>query len=767
MHPDKQFRLLHLDGNLKIKPFDTLVEGTAKFSFRVFYNTLDSMIFSTPELKITKVLVDGMSAYFRTSGNSTVIAIPFTMQPLSDHSITFIYTAKPTDGLYFTGWNDPKQLKRKQVWAHRPDHWLPYTDGIITVNMQITTDERYKVFNNGVRTKVIQNPDHTKTWHYSMLHPHPFFSTSLVIGNYEYLTMKTQGGLPLELWYYPDCMTHAEPTYRFTPEMFNYFEEEFGFTYPYELYREAPVIDYMYGAMETTTSTIFGDYLMVDKRGFMGRNYINVNAHELAHQWFGNYISHLKTQDIWLTESFATYWAKKFEEHIFGEDYYQDVRNKELAEALEASKHDNYGVGHGSGGRARWYPKGSLVLDMLRDILGEDGFRASVKLYLESFPFQQAETSDFLQCIRKATGKSLEWFFEEWIYRGGEPEFRVSYEKVRNAAQQSMTRLRVEQVHATDDVTGLFKMPVDVEVHYTDGTVGSKTQWISEKQEIIDIPNSSDKEIDFVLFDPGRKLLKKMTFERSYRELISQARHAANMIDRYDALIALRGFPASQKLDALLEIYTKEHYHLNKGEIISQLASIESQRVADFIVRAIKDPDDKVRLAVAQNLKKIPFALKDNYEVLLSDSAFLTVELALSNLCSSFPDEINRYLDLTKQELGWRGRNIRVRWLEIAIQSGHKEFERELLDYTGESYEFETRINAAVTLKRLNLLDETAALNLMQGMNHWNYKIRNACSDALKYFYTQHTYRKMIDKAAEMYPDDQGKTLEKIRTANQ
>lgn len=80
-------------------------------------------------------------------------------------------------------------------------------------------------------------------------------------------------------------------------------------------------------------------------------------------------------KDLWLTETFATYWAKRFEEHIFGEDYHEEVRNKELAETLEAALHDNYAVGHYMGGRNRWYPKGSLVMDMLRDVLGDENFR--------------------------------------------------------------------------------------------------------------------------------------------------------------------------------------------------------------------------------------------------------------------------------------------------------------------------------------------------------------------------------------------------------
>ncbi|MEI6062331.1 MAG: M1 family metallopeptidase [Bacteroidota bacterium] len=763
---DRNIELSHLDALLIIKPYDTLVAGKADFTFKTLTENTDSIVFSVPELNISKININGQNCGFRIRGSEVSIYPPAKLSWLSINSITFEYTAKPTDGLYFVGWNDPKQLKRKQIWAHRPDHWLPYIAGIITVDMAITVDERYKVFNNGVREKVTENSDHTKTWFYKMGHPHPFFSTCLVIGDYDYSAMQTKRGLPLELWYYPDWKNHLEPTFRYMPEMFEYFESEFGVNYPWEVYKEAPVIDYMYGAMETTTSTIFGDYLMVDARGFKGRNYINVNAHELAHQWFGNYLSHLKNQDVWLTESFATYWAKKFEQHIFGPDYYQDVRNKELAETFEAATHDNFSVGHSSGGRVRWYPKGSLVLDMLRDVLGENEFKASIKLYLEGNPYQVVETSDFLAAIRKATGQSLEWFFEEWIYRGGEPSYDLNYLQVTNAGNVAETRVSVDQVQKTDDLIGLFKMPVYVEVHYKDGTSDSKKQWISQRHEEVTIPNKSTKLIDFVIFDPGRKIIKKVKFTRSFDELSAQAMLAANMIDRYDALLALRDFPLVQKKTFLAKCYEHETFQLTKGEIIAQLSADSSMATHELLDKAINDPDDKVRLAVLQNVTKVPLSLRQHYERLLTDSSYLNVELALTNLCSSFPDHTKNYLDLTKNEVGWRGKNIRMKWLEIAINNGNHQYYDELKSYTGESYEFETRINAMNALKRLNLLDESVVKNMIQGLSHWNYKIRSAAADNLKYLYQQDKYKILIDRVAEKGLSEAAKTeFEKIRKA--
>jgi hypothetical protein len=744
---DRAIELSHLDAALIVKPFDTLVIGQADFTFKTLHENTDSLVFSVPELRIREIKINKQAAFFRMRGSDVVIYPPVKLAWQTTNIISFGYSVQPTDGLYFIGWNDPSQLKRKQIWAQRPDHWLPYSPGIITVDMAVTIDERYKVFNNGVREKVVSNSDHTSTWHYKMSHPHPFFSTCLVIGDYDFVSLHTKSGLPLELWYYPDWNDHVEATYRYMPEMFDYFESEFGLSYPWELYREAPVTDYMYGAMETTTSTVFGEYLMVDPRGYLGRNYVNVNAHELAHQWFGNYISHLKNKDVWITESFATYWAKKFEQHIFGEDYYQDIRNKELADVFEASAHDNYSVGHSSGGRNRWYPKGSLVLDMLRDVLGDKEFGAAIKLYLQSHPYQLAETSDLLSAIRQASGTSLDWFFDEWIYRGGEPAYKVGYEQITNNKGARQTRISVDQVHNTDNLIGLFKMPFAFEVHYKDGSFDRKEQWIAGRHEEVTVPNAAGKAIDFVLFDPGRKVIKKAEFARSFDELAAQALRATNMIDRYDALLALRDTPMDRKKQLLLECYGQETFQLTKGEIISQLSKENAEDTWQFMGRALTDPDDKVRLAVLQNVTKVPLALQKPYEKLLSDSSYLNVELALNNLCSSFPERSRFYLAITKNEVGWRGKNIRMKWLEISVGRGNLKYLAELKNYSGNSYDFETRINAFNALKRLNKLDEMVAKNLIEGLAHWNYKIRTAASDNLKYFYAQYEYKTLIDKA--------------------
>lgn len=739
---EKPIDIRHYSAAISINPYDTSVVGRVTFYFSPLYAWADSVAFHTPDMKFSGVEIEGFQTSFRQSGRSLVVK-NISGQPLKagqEYRLTMDYVSRPKYDLFFTGWNEPGPRENKQIWAHRPSHWLPFYHDRLTAELYITFDENYRVFSNGARESVSDNGDGTRTWHYRMHREHPFFSTCLVIGDYNYLEWETADGLPLELWYYSWEEDHAEPTYRYTREMFAFFNDEFGMDYPYELYREAPVADYLYGAMETTTATVFGDYLAVDDRAWDGRNYVNVNAHELAHQWYGNCLSHSVNADVWLTESFATYYAKMFEREVFGEDYYQDVRRQEFAETLEASKANRFAVGHGRGGRARWYPKGSLVLDMLRDILGEEGFKASIRQYTTENAFSEVETADLVRAVYETTGKPMDWFFDQWIRRGGEPHFIVTWETGLSAAGSGQAVVNVVQGHQRDELTGLFRVPLNMDLYYNDGSRERKSQWISRERErlVFDLPKG--KTVSFVVFDPGRRILKTVDFQKPAAEWKSQALMAEDMIDRYEALLAMRSFPPGEKMETLKKAWAKETFHLTRGEILHQAGpeNLEGWQ---------NDPDPLVRRAALEAHEIAPATLKSYFERFLEDVSYINVELALRLLSRSFPDEIPGYLEVTGNETGWRGMNIRMAWLEIAIMNGQEEYLAELSGYTGPSYEFETRINAFRLLRKLNYLDDHSARNLLDGYLYWNYKVSNAAGEIIRYFTQQNHYREMLKNA--------------------
>ena len=734
--PDLVISLKHIKAEVSFKPEENLVIGTAEFIFTPRRYKIDSIVFYTPDFTVKKVSIDDKLTGFKLQGTNLIIYPRSSVFEKGKKStLKILYDAKPTRGaIYFIGWRPEEEGRRKQIWAHRPHGWLPYMDARITMDIFVKFDKKFKVFSNGERMTVTDNNDNTRTWHYQMSRNHPFFSTSLVIGDYDYKPSRSAGGVPLEFWYYKGQEKKVQPTYQYTEAMMDFFVKETGVPYPYPVYRQAPVADYMYGAMECTTATVFGDFILIDPHAYWQRNYINTNAHEMAHQWYGDAIAHLVNKDVWLTESFGTYFAKMFERSVFGEDYFQNVKNEELNQALTASKTNNYPVGSSMGGVARIYQKGSLVLEMLSYIMGEKEFHDAIKLYTERYLFNYSQTSDFIRCVYDVTGKPYNWFFEEWVLRGGEPSYKAQYSVQDDTLGNRSTRFQVWQIQEINDLTGLFKMPIRFEVHYKDGTSASSTAWIENKYSEVSISNPNKKPVDFVLFDPGREVMKKVNFERSFDELSAQALKAANMIDRYDALFAVRSAPLAQKRDLLIKCYAKETFHLTKAEIIEQLAGDTSESAVALFRKGTNDPDANVRKAILVNVSPIPAALKPDFEKALNDFSYLNVELALQDLCQSFPDETEKYLETTKTQEGWRGKNIRMKWLEIAIKRGKNEFMKELVDYSGPKYEFETRINSLNLMKKLRYMDDITIANARAAGKHWNNKLSTAGKDYLVYF---------------------------------
>jgi len=736
--PDLPVAITHLTAHIAFQPDKNLVEGTAEFTFVPNRYRVDSILFHAPGFTVSAVKIDNRPVEYHHTGNNLVIdpGKEFKdLSPVTRHASHLIitYTAAPLSGaIYFIGWRPEEAGKRKQIWAHRPHGWIPYMDGRITVDMFITFDGRYNVFSNGERLQIAENADGSKTWHYSMKKDHPFFSTALVIGDYKYKQTKTARGVPLEFWYYSDMPDRLATTYIHTEKMFDFLEKELGYNYPYPLYREAPVIDYMYGAMETTTSTIFGDYMQIGPRAWWQRNYVNVNVHELTHQWFGNCVAHLINRDVWLTESFATYYAKLFEKNIYGEDYWQNLRNDEMTLTFEAAAKNSYPVGGSQGGVQRIYQKGSLALEMLRNVMGDDEFRDAVRRYLEKYAFGYAETNDFKRCVYEASGKPYDWFFDQWILRGGEPEYLVSDTVLSDSPGMQYTVFRIRQVQEVNELQGLFRMPFSFEVNYADGTKSLATEWIEKQYTEVRIPNPDKKTIGFLLFDPGRKVLRKTVFSQPFNRLMAQAQHAEKMIDRYDAWRALRNEPVDRKSEVLVREFQDESFWLIRTEILQQLAPANSPESMEILRQALHDRDANVRKAALLLLKPVPDLLRDVVEALLFDSSYLNVEYALLTLCASFPENTDYYLELTRDMEGWRGRNIRMAWLSVAIRSGREEYMEELITYCSPEYEFETRMNAFRLLGILNYHDKETDQYAGQAAAHWNNKLSAVAGEYLK-----------------------------------
>ncbi len=732
------------------EPEKGLVKGEITHFFSPIRDKVDTFFLDGPGITVKEAILDGNAIKFKTNESGITFFADKTMKYGEKHNIKITYEAYPRKGIYFIGWNDPDSISRKQIWTQGQGtdnrYWFPcydtQNDKLIT-ELIVSFDSRYKVLSNGTKLSEKVNKNNTTTWHYKMTHPHTTYLVMLGIGKYDIKESKSKSGVPMSFWYYPEWKNRLEPTYMHSEKIFDFLENEIGVPYPWESYSQIPVQDFMYGAMENTTATLFGDFFHIDSRGYLDKNYVAVNAHELAHQWFGDLVTARSSNHHWLQESFATHYNIIAERECFGNDHFDWVRRQSANTAINIT--DKKPIAFVGSPSPLVYQKGSQILEMLKYVTGRESYNRSIKRYLLEKKYANVDSEDLLNAFHDELGLSLDWFWDEWIYRGTEPAYEVKYEALSTADKKSFIQFTVNQTQAINDVNGLFKMPIQFEVHYTDGTIDSKTEWIEKESHTINIDNKDNKKIDFVLFDPNDHVVKTVSFEKPLEMLKAQALRAPNMLDRYDAVLAMKNISNDLKRNTLQEVYNKNTFHGIKSEVINQLLDDDHETSLETIKKALKDNDAQVRKALITNTKTIKLQLVKEYESLLLDSSYQTIAVALEKLCFSFPDNTNKYLELTKGIEGNLGRNVIIKWLEISAgNSSDKKFTDQLVTYTTNSYEFLTRINAMAALRKLNYFDEKLLENCLSACMSSNTRLANPAGETIKHFYAQNKYKKNI-----------------------
>jgi aminopeptidase N len=742
---------------VRFVPEKGLVMGKVTHSFTVLQKKVDSIFFDAPDIKILSATLNKQALSFTKVKTGIWVKPNSALKWDETGKITFEYEATPRRGIYFIGWNAPENNEpnpfavRKQIWTQGQGidnrAWIPMYDDMndkfITETI-ITFDKNYEVLSNGVLQSKTLNEDQTNTWHYAMSKPHAGYLLMLGIGKYAIKKTKSGNGVPMNQYYYPEFAQRAEPTYRHSEMMVDFLEKETGIAYPWETYSQIMVQDFLYGAMENTTATIFGDFFNVDNRDFIDRNYVGVNCHELTHQWFGDYITARDGKDTWLQESFATYYPKMLTKELYGNEEYDWQRRGEQNSAIEASKKDRNSI-RTQGGTARVYQKGSSVISMFSYVLGNEQWKRALNHYLKTHAYANVETNDLQQAIQDKLGLDMSWFIEEWLQRGGEPQYTIKYEDLTNNNNLRQTHIYVTQTHPRDEVVGLFKMPINFEVHYSDGTFDKKMEWIEEANHLIKIPNKANKNIAFVLFDPNSMVLKTVNFDKSYAELSAQLLNAPNMLDRYDALVALKNTPLSKKRDLLIKVFSKESFYQMKTELINQM--IEDETLAPQLQTVFQQSKSAPKLAAIKGYKGQNETWKKVLIEALQDSSYDVIQSALEKLSKNYPDEVESYLTKTKNVMGMCN-SVNIKWHEISAVSNYEKqtsLDR-LVYYTSDAWEFRTRNNAINALKSVGYCDEKLVSNLFNAMLSTNGRLASPAAQLVDYFAQQSTYKNMFLK---------------------
>ena len=400
-------------------PEEKQINGTVKYELSVLKD-VDSIFFDAHNMEFTSVLVDLKKVDYRNDIRRLSIQKKFKKG--SKHFIVLTYKALPKQTVYFLGYEDNVD-GNEQIWTQGQgkytSHWLPSFDDMtekVEFDMNISFPEKDNIVVNGKRSEIVSNQKGGSIWKFDMQKPMSSYLLGFAIGDFKKKTIQSTSGIPIELYYEPKDSLKVEPTYRYSKRIFDFLENEIGVPYPWQNYKQVPVQDFLYAGMENTGATIFSNTFVVDSTAFIDKNFVNVNAHEMAHQWFGNLVTEQSGKHHWLHEGFATYYAYLAEKDIFGDDYFY-WHLLETARALDnfSGKGNGEALTDSSAGSLTFYEKGAWALVMLRDRVGDANFRQGIENYLNKYAFRNVTISDFMWEMEKASGMKLADFEETWL----------------------------------------------------------------------------------------------------------------------------------------------------------------------------------------------------------------------------------------------------------------------------------------------------------------------------------------------------------------
>ncbi|MGH9873911.1 MAG: M1 family aminopeptidase, partial [Pyrinomonadaceae bacterium] len=402
-----------------------------------------------------------------------------------------------------------------------------------------------------------------------------------------------------------------------------------------------------------------------------------LQAHELAHQWFGDYVTCRDWSDIWLNESFATYFQAMWDEHKLGGDdfLYSDVKANQdayLAAWKQGNRRPIVTKNYASPDSVfdtYAYPRGGAVLHMLRQTLGEENWWRAINYYLNKYANQPVETEQFRIAIEESTGQAMDWFFDEWLYKMGHPIFRVSQDYDPTT---KILKLSVEQLQTVDNTSqfpqvALFQTPVSIEIGTASGIHLERVQILPRKQQTFSL--AVDSKPLLVNFDYHGTLIKELEFAKTTDELTYQMTRDEDVLGRIWALnqlqtrIAAATTSETEKQQialALSNVVTRDKFWGVRVNAATALADVKAPVSRSALIAATDDVDARVRARAVTSLATSNDAsLASLYLKLLNDQSYAVIKAAAVALGSTRSpqayDGLVKLLDLPS----WRD-NIRA-----------------------------------------------------------------------------------------------------------
>lgn len=467
------------------------------------------------------------------------------------YTIYIDYTSKPDElkakgsaaitnakGLYFIN-PDGKEDKPIEIWTQGETEassaWFPTIDKPnqkTTSEISMTVDAKYTTLSNGklIAQKANKNGTRTDTWKMDV--PNAPYLFMMAVGDFK-IYKDSYNGKEVSYYLEPKYAPYAKQIFGKTPDMMNFYSKMLGVEYPWVKYAQVVARDYVSGAMENTSATLHGAYVQKTERELLDENEESTIAHELFHQWFGDYVTAESWSNLTMNESFATFGEVLWHGHDAGQDAEDRSRYEKLQNYLGSSKNGMSPV------LARFhyndkedmfdnisYSKGSIILYAAKNQMGDEAFFKSLNRYLTTNAFKSGETHQLRLAMEDVTGKDWSPYFNQWYYQGGNPILEIKYGYANGKATISVKQTQ-------DSSVQLFSLPLKVDF-YVNGNKIRKNILIENREQIFsfDVPAKPD----FVDMDADKILVGQIIENKKAEDYLYQYKNVPSYFNRIEAI---------------------------------------------------------------------------------------------------------------------------------------------------------------------------------------------------------------------------------------
>ncbi len=669
-NPDRPGQVEHICLNLSLDIPTQTLRGVCQIRLNPVRDGITDLTLDAVNLEITTVEVGDTTQKFDYDGEYLKVKLAKPTTIAERVTLTITYAAvQPQRGIYFVTPTEHYPQKPTQVWTQGEDedsrYWFPcfdYPGQLATSEIIVRVPSHLMAISNGELVSTTQEGN-DKIYHWMQNEVHPSYLVTLAIG--DFLEVKDNWRDKPVTYYVDRSRTEAEAILSMgkTPSMIEFFSQKYGYDYAFPKYAQVCVADFIFGGMENTSTTLLTDRCVLDERAALdNRGTESLVAHELAHQWFGDLVVIKHWSHAWVKEGAATYAEVLWTEHEYDAEEAAYYRLGEARSYLteDAERYRRPMVTHVYREAIELYDrhiyeKGGCVYHMLRTELGDELFWKSIHTFVRHNAHKTVETIDLIRAIEQATGKNVLFLFDQYVFRGGHPEYKIGY------SWDDDNKLAKVTVAQTQEE--LFDLKIPIAFGF-EGQTEQKTFAVRvfEKEQAFYFP--LDFKPSFISFDRGNNYLKQVTLEYGLAELKAGLQFDPDPLAKIQCAEALAKKGNLEAVKALEKSLLEESFWGVRVEVADALASINLDQAYAALVKGLEDKEARVRKAVISGLSKFkteaslqaiePFVKEGDPSYLVESTAASCIGEIAASLPNYDPEKVITWLkEILKEREGW------------------------------------------------------------------------------------------------------------------